>query len=65
MLHDRLCELDKWRPICPVNGCLVYLSAHCHCGSRSAPYCDGCGTGQHLKHDPNVECICDLCEEAA
>lgn len=67
MLHDHLCELKRVHQKCTT--CAAWMPApHCHCASRVAPYCDGCRTGQHLKHqeraaDVDKPCICDLCAD--
>lgn len=73
MNHDASCELThkNWRPVCQTDGCRIYLpagGAHCHCGQRKAPLCEGCRCGMHLQHTRlavgvNRPCICDLCSD--
>lgn len=64
MLHDHLCELSQPRALQQCRSCTLYMtSAHCHCGSRAHPLCEGCRDGLHLRHEA-AGCDCTLCDES-
>jgi hypothetical protein len=57
MKHDDLCEIRQTQ-FTPWG----IRTAECHCASRAFPLCDGCRSGQHLKHRrSDRDCQCDLC----
>lgn len=70
--HDSSCEWFSSRTqTCLTCGAWGDVRAiHCHCASRLYALCDGCKSGQHLKHaevaqvfGTNRPCQCDLCAE--